>query len=108
MPQDWNRCRHTQQYSSAARAKASFLLIVFLINQESQKGVAQMWRLHHAVHRFTLIGPLLVAAPDLAIWKMIGKPFPQVDQTDRPGLAISWPNTQFPSYDSLFLDRTGE
>jgi hypothetical protein len=34
---------------------------------------------------------------------MIGKPFPQVDSTDRPGLAISWPNTYFPFYNSLFL-----
>ncbi len=39
----------------------------------------------------------------ITIWKLIGKPFPQVDSTDRPGLAISWPNTRFPFYNSLFL-----
>jgi hypothetical protein len=39
----------------------------------------------------------------ITIWKLIGKPFPQVDRTDRPGLAISWPNTHFPFYNSLFL-----
>ncbi|MEY2607867.1 MAG: hypothetical protein QOH31_5721 [Verrucomicrobiota bacterium] len=39
----------------------------------------------------------------VTIWKMIGRPFPQVDQTDRPGLAISWPNTDFPFYNALFL-----
>src|SRR5258707_393461 len=36
-------------------------------------------------------------------WKLIGRPFHQVDGTDRPGLAISWPNTSFPFYNSLFL-----
>jgi hypothetical protein len=39
----------------------------------------------------------------ITIWRLIGKPFPQVDPTDRPGLAISWPNTRFPFYNSLFL-----
>jgi hypothetical protein len=39
----------------------------------------------------------------ITIWKLIGKPFPQVDSTDKPGLAISWPNTRFPFYNSLFL-----
>ena len=39
----------------------------------------------------------------ITIWKLIGKPFPQVDSTDRPGLVISWPNTAFPFYNSLFL-----
>jgi len=39
----------------------------------------------------------------ITIWKLIGKPFPHVDGTDRPGLAISWPNTHFPFYNSLFL-----
>jgi GNAT superfamily N-acetyltransferase len=29
--------------------------------------------------------------------------FPEVDGTDRPGLAISWPNTRFPFYNALFL-----
>jgi hypothetical protein len=36
-------------------------------------------------------------------WRLIGKPFPQVDSTDRPGLAISCPNTSFPFYNSTFL-----
>jgi GNAT superfamily N-acetyltransferase len=35
--------------------------------------------------------------------RLIGKPFPQFDATDRPGLAISWSNTGFPFYHSLFL-----
>jgi GNAT superfamily N-acetyltransferase len=39
----------------------------------------------------------------ITTWKLIGRPFPQVDGTDRPGLAISWPNTSFPFYNSLFL-----
>jgi GNAT superfamily N-acetyltransferase len=42
----------------------------------------------------------------ITIWKMIGRPFPRVDQTDRPGLAITWPETHFPFYNGLFL--TGE
>jgi hypothetical protein len=36
-------------------------------------------------------------------WRLIGKPFPKVDSTDRPGLAISWPNTSFRFYNSIFL-----
>jgi GNAT superfamily N-acetyltransferase len=39
----------------------------------------------------------------VTIWKMIGRPFPRVDQTDGPGLAITWPNTDFPFYNALFL-----
>ena len=39
----------------------------------------------------------------ITIWKLIGKPFPQVDTADRPGLAISWPNTHFPFYNTIFL-----
>src|SRR3981081_3078945 len=39
----------------------------------------------------------------ITIWKLIGKPFPQVDTADRPGLAISWPNTYFPFYNTIFL-----
>jgi hypothetical protein len=39
----------------------------------------------------------------VTIWKLIGKPFPDVDQTYKPGLAITWPNTQFPFYNALFL-----
>jgi hypothetical protein len=39
----------------------------------------------------------------ITTWRLIGKPFPQFDATDRPGLAISWPNTGFPFYNSLFL-----
>jgi len=34
---------------------------------------------------------------------MIGRPFPQVDQRDRPGLAITWPDTSFPFYNALFV-----
>jgi GNAT superfamily N-acetyltransferase len=58
-------------------------------------------------------GGMHLAKPDLVesvhhfitIWKLIGKPFPEVDGTDMPGLAISWPNTQFPFYNSLFLSE---
>jgi hypothetical protein len=32
----------------------------------------------------------------ITIWRLIGKRFPQVDGTDRPGLAISWPNNGYP------------
>jgi GNAT superfamily N-acetyltransferase len=39
----------------------------------------------------------------VTIWKLIGERFPQVDRTDRPGLAVSWPNTRFPIYNALFL-----
>src|ERR1700739_3389076 len=39
----------------------------------------------------------------VTIWKMIGRPFPGVDQTDRAGLAITWPDTHFPFYNALFL-----
>lgn len=39
----------------------------------------------------------------ITIWKLIGKPFPQVDGTDWPGLAISWPATDFPFYNAVFL-----
>jgi GNAT superfamily N-acetyltransferase len=39
----------------------------------------------------------------ITVWKLIGRPFPQVDGADKPGLAISWPNTRFPFYNSLFL-----
>jgi GNAT superfamily N-acetyltransferase len=39
----------------------------------------------------------------ITIWKLIGRPFPSVDQADKLGLAISWPDTQFPFYNALFL-----
>jgi GNAT superfamily N-acetyltransferase len=39
----------------------------------------------------------------IAVWKLVGRAFPEVDQTDRPGLAISWPNTAFALYNALFL-----
>jgi GNAT superfamily N-acetyltransferase len=39
----------------------------------------------------------------ITIWKMIGRPFPKVDQTDKAGLAITWPDTHFPFYNALFL-----
>jgi GNAT superfamily N-acetyltransferase len=39
----------------------------------------------------------------VSVWKMIGKPFPGVDQTAGPGLTITWPNTDFPFYNALFL-----
>jgi GNAT superfamily N-acetyltransferase len=39
----------------------------------------------------------------ISVWKMIGRPFPRVDQTDRPGVAITWPDTRFPFHNALFL-----
>ena len=39
----------------------------------------------------------------ITVWKKIGRPFPLVDQTDRPGLAITWPDTPFPFYNALFV-----
>jgi hypothetical protein len=39
----------------------------------------------------------------VSIWNMIGKPFPGVDQTAGPELTITWPNTDFPFYNALFL-----
>jgi len=41
----------------------------------------------------------------ISIWKLIGRPFPQVDQIDQPGLAISWPATRFPFYNAVFLSE---
>jgi hypothetical protein len=39
----------------------------------------------------------------VTIWRMIGKPFPGVDQAAGPGLTITWPNTDFPFYNALFI-----
>jgi hypothetical protein len=41
----------------------------------------------------------------ITAWRLIERPFPQIDGTDKPGLAISWPNTRFPFYNSIFLTR---
>jgi GNAT superfamily N-acetyltransferase len=41
----------------------------------------------------------------ITTWKLIGKGFPQTDQSDKPGLAISWPDTHFPFYNALFLSE---
>ncbi|WP_158792840.1 GNAT family N-acetyltransferase [Granulicella sp. L60] len=38
-------------------------------------------------------------------WKLLGKGFPHADQSDRPGLAVSWPDTSFPFYNILFLNE---
>jgi hypothetical protein len=42
----------------------------------------------------------------ITVWKKIGRPFTLVDQTDRPGLAITWPDTPFPFYNALFLTES--
>src|SRR5260221_13337093 len=42
----------------------------------------------------------------ITVWKKIGRPFPLVDQPDRPGLAITWPDTPFPFYNALFLTES--
>jgi GNAT superfamily N-acetyltransferase len=39
----------------------------------------------------------------ITVWKRIGKPFAGVDQIDRPGLAITWPDIPFVFYNALFL-----
>jgi hypothetical protein len=36
-------------------------------------------------------------------WRLLARPFPQADLSDKPGLAVSWPNTHFPFYNMLFL-----
>jgi GNAT superfamily N-acetyltransferase len=39
----------------------------------------------------------------ISAWQLIGRPFPAVDQRTSLGLAITWPNTRFPFYNSVFL-----
>ena len=39
----------------------------------------------------------------ITVWKRIGKPYAGVDQIDRPGLAITWPDIPFLFYNALFL-----
>jgi GNAT superfamily N-acetyltransferase len=39
----------------------------------------------------------------VTVWKLIGKPFAEVDLGDRPGLSIAWPDTNFPFYNAVFL-----
>ena len=39
----------------------------------------------------------------VTVWKLIGKPFAEVDLSDRPELAIAWPDTNFPFYNAVFL-----
>ncbi|MBV8587153.1 MAG: GNAT family N-acetyltransferase [Verrucomicrobia bacterium] len=39
----------------------------------------------------------------VTIWKLVGRPFPNVDQVDKLGLAITWPDTEFLFYNALFL-----
>jgi GNAT superfamily N-acetyltransferase len=41
----------------------------------------------------------------ITIWKLIGSPFPNADQLDKPGLAVSWPDTAFPFYNAIFLSE---
>jgi len=36
-------------------------------------------------------------------WRLLARPFPQVDLSDKPGLAVSWPSTDFPFYNIVFL-----
>jgi GNAT superfamily N-acetyltransferase len=42
----------------------------------------------------------------ITVWKKIGRPFALVDQTDRPGLAVTWPDTPFPFYNAVFLTES--
>jgi len=39
----------------------------------------------------------------ITTWKLIARPFPQVDSSGTPGLAVSWANILFPFYNTLFL-----
>jgi GNAT superfamily N-acetyltransferase len=36
-------------------------------------------------------------------WRLLARPFPQADLSDKSGLAVSWPNTNFPFYNIVFL-----
>ena len=36
-------------------------------------------------------------------WRLLARPFPQADLSDKPGLAVSWPSTDFPFYNIVFL-----
>lgn len=36
-------------------------------------------------------------------WRLLARPFPQADLSDKPSLAVSWPNTHFPFYNIVFL-----
>jgi GNAT superfamily N-acetyltransferase len=39
----------------------------------------------------------------ITVWKRIGKPYAGVDQIDKPGLAVTWPDIPFLFYNALFL-----
>jgi ribosomal protein S18 acetylase RimI-like enzyme len=39
----------------------------------------------------------------ITAWKGLGKPYSGVDQIDKPGLAITWPDIPFLFYNALFL-----
>ncbi|WP_213803982.1 GNAT family N-acetyltransferase [Granulicella sp. dw_53] len=39
----------------------------------------------------------------ISTWKLLAKPFPQADVTDKPGLTITWANIPFVFYNTLFL-----
>jgi GNAT superfamily N-acetyltransferase len=39
----------------------------------------------------------------ITAWRLLARPFPHADLSDKPGLAVSWPNTQFPFYNIVFL-----
>jgi len=36
-------------------------------------------------------------------WRLLARPFPQADLSDKPGLAVSWLSTRFPFYNIVFL-----
>ncbi|WP_158942145.1 GNAT family N-acetyltransferase [Granulicella sp. S190] len=36
-------------------------------------------------------------------WRLLARPFPQADLSDKPSLAVSWPSTHFPFYNMVFL-----
>ncbi len=39
----------------------------------------------------------------ISVWRLLAKPFPQADLSDKPGLAISWAGIPFVFYNTLFL-----
>lgn len=39
----------------------------------------------------------------ITTWRLLARPFPQADLSDKPGLAVSWPDTHFPFYNIVFL-----
>jgi hypothetical protein len=86
----WFRLTYIQSQRTSESACAStvtYFAFVFLNRLYMSQTSTE---LAESLHQFT------------TIWKLIGRPFPNVDQVDKLGLAISWPDTEFPFYNALF------